>query len=110
MSIVSVRTTAGSVLGTVTSAADAVGSVFGAASRGISMLDKYVADAQSNQTLRSVVDRDTFTQVLAEEKAMEEAVRKIQVLEFTNKSTDHKDLYSTAYDRIQALIAAQTKT
>ena len=99
----------GAVLSTVNDAAQSVSAIFGTVTEGIGMANTFVKNAAEQQRLRAVVDMDNFGERLTEEKAMEEALRKKQVEEFTNASKDNERLYSTAYDRIAALVAASKK-
>lgn len=108
-----VYTSAGSsvtaLLGTVNNAATSVSSIFTTATKSVGMLDKFVSDAAERQEIRSVVDMNDFATKLAEEKAMEEAQRKLEVLKFTGpEGSDNERLYATAYDRIQKLLNDRT--
>lgn len=99
------RLTLGSVLGTVESAATSISSVFDTATKGINMANKYVSDASKKQNIRSIVDMHDFQNKLAEEKAMEETLRKKTILEFTNQSEENKNLFENAFNRINELLA-----
>lgn len=103
------RITFGAVLSTIGDAAGTVSTVLNTATASVGMLAKFVDDAAEQQRIRSIVDMDAFTEVLAEESAMAEAVRKSDILAFCKKSPDHQQLFTTAFDRIQALLAAQKK-
>jgi hypothetical protein len=101
--------TVGSLFATVGTAANAVTSVLDTTVRSVSMLDRYVRDAQERQDARSTVDMDSFTEQLRDEKSMEEAMRKKQVLDFTSQSEINQQLYAAAYDRIGRLLDSRKK-
>lgn len=109
MTVATARTAAGSLFGTVTSAAGSVSSVFETTTRSISMLDKYVSDAQKRQIMRSAVAMAEYGDVLAEETALSTATRKIQVDQFVDQSPAHRQYYGAAYDRVQAILAGLDK-
>lgn len=104
MSIATTRMTVGSLLGAVNEAATAVSSTFTAATRGIGMLNTYVTEAAENQRERTIVNRDQFRHRLIEEASMQEAQRRVAVLDFINTSDVNKELYSSAYSRLSKLL------
>lgn len=103
------RITFGAVLGTIGDAAGTVSTVLNTATASVGMLAKFVDDAAEQQRIRSVVDMDSFGELVKEEAAMAEAARKTDIIAFCKKSPDHQALFTTAYDRITALLDAQKK-
>ncbi|WP_421991677.1 hypothetical protein [Roseococcus sp.] len=100
MQVASIRTTTGSLLGTIATAANTVGSVFGAATKGISMLDNYVSSALEHQAERIDADNSIFTQRLLAETAQDLTATKIEVDRFCAQSEQHHTHYKTSYDAI----------
>lgn len=98
------RMTLGAVLGSVQEAATSVSATFNTVTKGVNMLNRYVSDAAEKQQVRSVIDMHDFKEKLVEEKAMEETMRKKQILEFTNQSEINKELYQASYNRLQELL------
>lgn len=103
------RMTLGSILGTATDAAQSVSAVFNTATKAINMGNKFVSDAAEKQSIRSTLDMHDFTMKLAEEKAMEETLRKKTILDFTKQSTENEQLFETAYNRINQLLEDRVK-
>lgn len=98
------RITLGSLFGAINSAATSVSSVFDTTTKGINMANKYVSDAAEKQHIRSVVDMHDYAERLAEEKAMEETLRKKEIIEFTKVSDENHQLFNESYNRIKSLI------
>lgn len=103
------RITFGAVLGTIGDAAGTISTVLNTATTAVSMASKFVEDAKEQQRIRSTVEMDSFAEVLAEESAMAEAVRKSDILIFCKKSTTHEELFKTSYNRIKLLLATPVK-
>lgn len=103
------RITFGAVLGTIGDAAGTLSTVLNTATTAVSMASKFVEDAKEQQRIRSVVEMDSFGEVLAEESAMAEASRKSDILAFCKKSATHQELFNTAYNRVKTLLAAPVK-
>jgi hypothetical protein len=103
------RITFGAVLGTIGDAAGTVSTVLNTVTTSVSMLGKFVDDAKEQQRIRSIVNMDSFGEVLAEESAMAEATRKSDILAFCKKSPEHQELFNVGYNRVKALLAVPTK-
>ena len=109
MSTATARVTFGSLLGAVNDATSVLSSSFNTITKSINMANKYVTDAAEKQSIRSIVDMHDFETKLQEEKAMEETLRKKQIVEFTNESEINKELFENAYNRIGELLANRNK-
>lgn len=104
MTIANSRMTLGAILGSVATAADTVTSTFDALNKGIGMGNRLISDAAYRQSLRSVVDQHTFKTTLIREKAQEETLAKLKVLEFINKSADNAKFYEESFNELDALL------
>lgn len=103
------RITFGAVLGTIGDAAGTISTVLNTATTAVSMASKFVEDAKEQQRIRSVVEMDSFGEVLCEESAMAEASRKSDILAFCKKSPEHQALFETGYNRVKTLLATPAK-
>ena len=99
-----VRMTAGTLLGTVNSAATTVADTFGTATKAVGMLNRYVIKQADKQIIRDKLEMHEFTNKLIEETAMQEAIRQKQILDFC-KDEQNKELFSNAYDRLSKILA-----
>lgn len=100
MSTATLRTTTGSLFGTVAVMANTVGSVFDAATKSIGMLDAYVSNSMAHQRMRMDADNATFGIRLQTEKAQEVALLNIESIKFQDQSEDHKIQFASAFDLI----------
>lgn len=98
------RMTLGAVLGTVTTAANTLSSTFDAANKGIGMLNTFVSDAADNQRLRSIANKERFTEQLIEDMAMEDTVRALKIDDFVSQSTQHKSHFEERYSVYESLL------
>lgn len=99
-----VRMTAGTLLGTVNSAATTVADTFGTATKAVGMLNSYVSTMADKQAIRTKLEMHTFVNKLAEETAMVETLRKKNIEEFC-KDTDNARIYNAEYDKIVDILA-----
>ena len=99
-----VRMTAGSILGTINEATTTVADTFGTATKAVGMLNRYVTKLSDKQIIQDKLDMHTFTKKLAEETAMQDAVRAKAIKEFC-KDSENAQLYETAYDEIVAILS-----
>lgn len=93
-----------SLLGTVTNAAEAIGSVFTNANASVKMLDAFVAKASEEQRINYTVQRLDFIENAKIEHAEQTTKRKLQVIEFTSQSPVHQELFQSAYNRISDIL------
>ena len=91
------RTTVASLLGTVTTAANAVTSTFDNIDRGLSMLTKSIAKHQAIQSHKIRDDLVVSMQTINNETIIRLAESAINVDQFLNKSAEHKS-YFTQYE------------
>lgn len=98
----SIKLTFGSILTTVTSTADALTGVVGAANSAIGMANRYVNAAAVKQQAEIERDLDQHEQVLDAQFAIEGVKRQIQINEFTSASALHKQLFEAELARIKA--------
>ena len=100
----SLRMTAGSLLGTINEATTTVADTFGTATKAVGMLNRYVTKLSDKQIIQDKLDMHTFTKKLAEETAMQDAVRAKGIKEFCKDETN-RELYSAAYDEIVEILS-----
>lgn len=93
------RMTAGSILGTINEATTTVADTFGTATKAVGMLNRYVTKLSDKQIIQDKLDMHTFTKKLAEETAMQDAIRAKGILEFC-KDEQNKSLYEASYNEI----------
>lgn len=105
-SVATTRATIGSLLGTIQEGATTISSTFSTATKAVGMLNTFVSAAADKQRIRTKVDVHEFKTRLVEEKSMEEAKRKVAIAEFC-KDEGNKQFYSSAYDRLSALVEEQ---
>lgn len=99
-----VRMTAGTLLGTVNEAATTIADTFGTATKAVGMLNRYVTKMSDKQIIRDKLEMHTFTKKLAEETAMNDAVRAKGILEFC-KDEQNAQLYKESYDEIVSILS-----
>lgn len=98
-----VRMTAGTLLGTVNSAATTVADTFGTATKAVGMLNSYVSTMAEKQAIRTKLEMHTFVNKLAEETAMVETLRTKSIEEFC-KDEQNARIYTSEYEKIMALL------
>lgn len=98
-----VRMTAGTLLGTVNEAATTIADTFGTATKAVGMLNRYVTKQSDKQIIRDKLEMHTFTKKLAEETAMQDAIRKKGIKEFC-KDEESKEFFLEAYNEIQEIL------
>ena len=99
-----VRMTAGTLLGTVNSAATTVADTFGTATKAVGMLNSYVSTMAEKQAIRTKLEMHTFVNKLAEETAMTETLRKKSIEEFntflTQSFSHSARIYNAEYSKV----------
>ena len=103
------RVTFGALLGAVGDAAGTVSTVLNTATATVGMAAKFIDDAAEQQRIRSIVNMDSFSESLAEESAIAESARKIEIENFCKKSDRHALHFNNAYDRIKTLLETSKK-
>lgn len=98
-----VRMTAGTLLGTVNSAATTIADTFGTATKAVGMLNTYVSTMADKQAIRTKLEMHTFVNKLAEETAMVETLRKKNIEEFC-KDEQNAVLYNAEYEKVIDLL------
>lgn len=98
-----------SVMDAATSAANSVGAVFSVTTKGIGMLDAIVTKVSNEQKLRHKAGGHTFVKNLIRESAEAEAIANLNVLDFCNKSEQHKELFESAFNEFSAILMPQPK-
>lgn len=99
-----VRMTAGTLLGTVNSAATTVADTFGTATKAVGMLNSYVSTMADKQAIRTKLEMHTFVNKLAEETAMVETLRKKGIEEFCKDEANAR-IYNAEYDKIVDILS-----
>jgi len=99
------RATIGTILNTVNDAAGMVSTTLNTVTTGVNMLSTYVKDMAEEQRIRSIINKDSFIEIAAEEAGMADATRKVQILEFCSKSPAHAEHFNNAYSRVKSLLA-----
>lgn len=99
-----VRMTAGTLLGTVNSAATTVADTFGTATKAVGMLNSYVSTMAEKQSIRTKLEMHTFVNKLAEETAMVETLRKKNIEEFCKDELNAR-IYNAEYDKIVDILS-----
>lgn len=94
-----VRMTAGTLLGTVNSAATTVADTFSTATKAVGMLNSYVSTMAEKQAIRTKLEMHTFVNKLAEETAMTETLRKKSIEEFC-KDSENARIYNAEYSKV----------
>src|SRR5699024_5912836 len=94
-----VRMTAGTLLGTVNSAATTVADTFSTATKAIGMLNSYVSTMAERQAIYTKLEMHTFVNKLAEETAMTETLRKKSIEEFC-KDSENARIYNAEYSKV----------
>lgn len=97
------RMTFGTILGTVTDAANTVSTTLKTATLAVGMAHTYVEDASIKQRMQSVAERSSFGEEVAINLAMKEAARKKEVRSYCADKETAQD-FKEAYDRIKASI------
>lgn len=97
------RLTIGSLLGTVTTAAETVTSTLNVVSLSVGMANAYVAKAAHEQQHRHRNDAELFTSRLVIEGAQAETEMNLEVIKYCKKSDEHQKLFAKAYEKYAKL-------
>jgi hypothetical protein len=108
MSTATLRSTAGSILGAVAESANAVGSLFTAASGGAAMLNTYVSDARTKQGDRSIVEMHSYRSRLIEETAEQNSLRRMRIVDAINGNPQLKKIYEEEFTTLSGLFEKPT--
>lgn len=96
----------GAVLGTVTTAAMAVTSLFTAVGNGASMLNKYVEDASSDQIDASKIHRKVYRSNLVTQAALEQSKLAAEVeTHLASLGSKGQESFSAVHTELTALFA-----
>lgn len=106
MAVASARMTLGTVLGTLSTAANTVTNVLDAASASIGMANAYVNNAANQQKKRILKDSSTFDERLIEEHGQETALRQVEIMKFCGQSAQHAKFYNDAAEKMREILAA----
>jgi hypothetical protein len=101
------RLAIGSVLGTVASVANSIGTVADTITTGISMLNDTATAARERQLDTIAANKADYEDRIAEELGEEIMKRRIRIEELVATSPLHAKHYNEAYDKIKAAIAAR---
>jgi hypothetical protein len=99
------RMTFGTLLGTVTDAANSVSTTLKTVTLTVGMAHTYVEDAATKQKMQSIAERDTFAEQVSITLAMKEAERKDEVRNYCANNKEKTGDFKEAYDRIKAKLA-----
>lgn len=107
------RTTVGSVLGTVTTVAQSVGSVFDAASGGIGMLNTYVQTASEKQAIgidyeMADYEQDVLTRVSAQRTRQNREIKNF-LDEHPGNAEEFEKVFTDLQEKVAARREARTK-
>lgn len=100
-------TTVGSLLTTVSTAANAITSTLNTATKSVGMLDAFVTKAADEQALQYRRDKEIFLQSLIRDSAEEAAEADIRVEAYIAKSPAHKAHYERQFERFEQLFEDQ---
>jgi len=101
----STRITIGALFSTISETANTVTNLVGTVNKGVGMASSYVDVLVKEQELDNIARVATYQEKLIERLSMEEAERQLDIIKFTEKSNNHKELYIKAQDRYTALFA-----
>ena len=93
------RLTLGSLLGTVTTAAEVATGALNTVALTVGMANSYVEKAAHEQQGRHKNDAALFTTRLVIEGAQAEAEMNREVISYCKKSTEHETLFKKAYEK-----------
>lgn len=103
----SVKATASTLLGAVTSAATSVSSLFETTNDGISMLHRTVRTAAEKQALATDYDMATFEMNLHKTVAIDQARQNAEIKAFLNENPENAALFEGSFSQIAELVAAR---
>lgn len=97
-----------SIMDTVSQTANSVSALINVTTKGVGMLDAVVTKVSNEQRLRHKADAEVFKTNIIREYSEAEATANLQVIQFCNKSPDHKQLFETAFNRFSELLNDST--
>lgn len=101
------RTSASSIFGTITSAAGSITTALDTGTKAIDMLSRYVDKAATKQQIDHTIELSTYANVAVDKYAKEEATRVVETANFKAKSELHQTAYDEAHSRILKLLQEQ---
>ena len=99
------RMSLGALLGTVTTAANAVSSTIGTIGAVVGMADTYIGQQVKQQQTTMILESADFEDKLIERVAMETTVRKLELAKFTAQSPAHAQLFDASTAELKAHLA-----
>jgi hypothetical protein len=103
----SLRATVGSVLGTVTTAAQSVSSVFDAVSGGIGMANTYVQNAAEKQATQIDYEMADFEAHVHSTVAIERTRNNREIARFLDEDPANRDEFETIFSDLAEKVAAR---
>lgn len=101
----SARSTLGNLLGVINNTATTAIGVVNAASMGVGMMEVSIAQAATAQKVRVALNTASMVKRVSEERAQEDAERKITIDQFRGRSEKHAEYYDEALASYSAVIA-----
>jgi orotate phosphoribosyltransferase len=103
MTTPTISTAGRSLLGVVTETANAVSNIASTAGGAVSMLNRYVTDAQKKQNITSVVSMDDFRHFALREKSIDNAKRELVITKELQAEPLLESLYNEHLERLEKL-------
>ena len=95
-----------SVLGTVASLANSVGSIANTITTGIESVNDLAVNYRTNQQVRIKLDRVDFIDRMIEEKSEEVTLRQVRIEEYLAQNPTHLPIFNAAKAKFEAALAA----
>jgi hypothetical protein len=105
----SVKATIGSVLGSVTSVATSVGSLFDTAHGAIGMLNTAVITASEKQAISTDYEMASYEDTCLNVTSIEQARQKREITRFFEEAPENKAMFEETYASVQEQVAARRK-
>ena len=105
----SVKATIGSVLGSVTSVATSVGSLFDTAHGAIGMLNMAVVTASEKQAISTDYEMASFDDTCLNVTSIEQARQKREITRFFEEAPENKAMFDDCYGSVQLAVEARRK-
>jgi phage terminase large subunit-like protein len=99
------RVALGSVLGTVSSLANAIGTTANTLTTGVDMVNDWATNARLNQRKRTALNEVHADKRMLTELTTEMTNLDIEIEEFCSKSVAHKELFNSNYAQLEAALA-----
>lgn len=99
------RSTVGSVLGAVSSVADATAGLVGSLGNGAEMVNATIDSLRQDQADRIALHRKTYRTNLLNRTAVEQTEEAVRIAAFRNQSEDHAKAFDATLDDLKSVFA-----